>query len=169
MKSESNTINEFWTHKNVTRMIRATFPKSDMHNVSTYFSFRKNFWRNASRWLARLVILETLWTSSGEIKTPRLLLMLQFPFRRGKHFHFSNIEYLFSQQAKASIKLNEFLSQIKNGLFIFYRYLKYLTKKYLKKNLLRDTLRVISTSREGYELRYFQIGNEADEDEEDNE
>ncbi|ODN06050.1 60S ribosomal protein L22 [Orchesella cincta] len=46
------------------------------------------------------------------------------------------------------------------------RYLKYLTKKYLKKNLLRDTLRVISTSREGYELRYFQIGNEADEDEE---
>jgi len=49
------------------------------------------------------------------------------------------------------------------------RYLKYLTKKYLKKNLLRDTLRVISTSREGYELRYFQIGNEADEDEEDNE
>jgi len=49
------------------------------------------------------------------------------------------------------------------------RYLKYLTKKYLKKNLLRDTLRVISTSRDGYELRYFQIGNEADEDEEDNE
>jgi len=49
------------------------------------------------------------------------------------------------------------------------RYLKYLTKKYLKKNLLRDTLRVISTGRDGYELRYFQIGNEADEDEEDNE
>jgi len=49
------------------------------------------------------------------------------------------------------------------------RYLKYLTKKYLKKNLLRDTLRVISTSRDGYELRYFQIGNEADDDEEDNE
>jgi len=49
------------------------------------------------------------------------------------------------------------------------RYLKYLTKKYLKKNLLRDTLRVISTSRDGYELRYFQIGNEADEDEEGDE
>jgi len=49
------------------------------------------------------------------------------------------------------------------------RYLKYLTKKYLKKNLLRDTLRVISVSREGYELRYFQIGNEADEDEEGDE
>lgn len=49
------------------------------------------------------------------------------------------------------------------------RYLKYLTKKYLKKHLLRDTLRVISTGRDGYELRYFQIGNEADDDEEDNE
>lgn len=47
------------------------------------------------------------------------------------------------------------------------RYLKYLTKKYLKKNLLRDTLRVIATGRDVYELRYFQIGNEADEDEDD--
>jgi len=49
------------------------------------------------------------------------------------------------------------------------RYLKYLTKKYLKKNLLRDTLRVIATSRDTYELRYFQIGGEADEEEEANE
>jgi len=47
------------------------------------------------------------------------------------------------------------------------RYLKYLTKKYLKKNLLRDTLRVIATGRDVYELRYFQIGNEADEEDED--
>jgi len=49
------------------------------------------------------------------------------------------------------------------------RYLKYLTKKYLKKNLLRDTLRVIATNRDSYELRYFQIGSEADEEEETNE
>jgi len=48
------------------------------------------------------------------------------------------------------------------------RYLKYLTKKYLKKNLLRDTLRVIATGRDGYELRYFQIGNEGEDEEEDN-
>jgi large subunit ribosomal protein L22e len=52
---------------------------------------------------------------------------------------------------------------------MFFRYLKYLTKKYLKKNLLRDTLRVISTTRDTYELRYFQIGGEADEEEEANE
>jgi large subunit ribosomal protein L22e len=51
--------------------------------------------------------------------------------------------------------------------FHFCRYLKYLTKKYLKKNLLRDTLRVIATGRDVYELRYFQIGNDADEEDED--
>lgn len=49
------------------------------------------------------------------------------------------------------------------------RYLKYLTKRYLKKNNLRDWLRVVSTSKEVYELRYFQINNEEDEDEDDNE
>merc|ERR1719220_39726 len=37
------------------------------------------------------------------------------------------------------------------------RYLKYLTKKYLKKNNLRDWLRVVAASKESYELRYFQI------------
>merc|ERR1712025_468897 len=47
------------------------------------------------------------------------------------------------------------------------RYLKYLTKKYLKKNNLRDWLRVVAASKESYELRYFQINN--DEDEEDEE
>ncbi|XP_007907864.2 60S ribosomal protein L22-like 1 [Callorhinchus milii] len=45
------------------------------------------------------------------------------------------------------------------------RYLKYLTKKYLKKNNLRDWLRVVASDKESYELRYFQISQE-DEDEE---
>ncbi|CAG2164042.1 unnamed protein product, partial [Oppiella nova] len=49
------------------------------------------------------------------------------------------------------------------------RYLKYLTKKYLKKNNLRDWLRVVSTAKDIYELRYFQINNEEEDDEEDNE
>ena len=48
------------------------------------------------------------------------------------------------------------------------RYLKYLTKKYLKKNNLRDWLRVVSTAKDTYELRYFQINNEEEDDEEDN-
>nr|XP_014346597.1 PREDICTED: 60S ribosomal protein L22-like [Latimeria chalumnae] len=46
------------------------------------------------------------------------------------------------------------------------RYLKYLTKKYLKKNNLRDWLRVVANSKESYELRYFQI-NQDEEEEED--
>ena len=50
------------------------------------------------------------------------------------------------------------------------RYLKYLTKKYLKKNNLRDWLRVVASAKDAYELRYFQINNEESEDEdEDNE
>ncbi|KAK4878890.1 hypothetical protein RN001_011396 [Aquatica leii] len=48
------------------------------------------------------------------------------------------------------------------------RYLKYLTKKYLKKNNLRDWLRVIASGKDNYELRYFQINNQDDEDEEEN-
>ena len=40
------------------------------------------------------------------------------------------------------------------------RYLKYLTKKYLKKQDLKEFLRVIAVSRNAYELRYFKIQNE---------
>merc|ERR1711879_554225 len=48
------------------------------------------------------------------------------------------------------------------------RYLKYLTKKYLKKNNLRDWLRVVANSKDSYELRYFQINNEeSDAEDED--
>jgi len=49
------------------------------------------------------------------------------------------------------------------------RYLKYLTKKYLKKNNLRDWLRVVATSKDSYELRYFQINNEEDEEDDEKE
>ena len=47
------------------------------------------------------------------------------------------------------------------------RYLKYLTKKFLKKQQLRDWLRVVSTSKGVYELRFFNVVNEdAEEDDE---
>lgn len=50
--------------------------------------------------------------------------------------------------------------------FIFpCRYLKYLTKKYLKKHNLRDWLRVVAADQGTYELRYFQISNEEEDDE----
>ncbi|WYZ41496.1 hypothetical protein EsH8_V_000391 [Colletotrichum jinshuiense] len=47
------------------------------------------------------------------------------------------------------------------------RYLKYLTKKFLKKQQLRDWLRVVSTSKGVYELKFFNVVNdEAEEDDE---
>ncbi|KAJ3290055.1 60S ribosomal protein L22, partial [Blyttiomyces sp. JEL0837] len=49
------------------------------------------------------------------------------------------------------------------------RYLKYLTKKYLKKNQIRDWLRVVAVSKTGYELRYPSINNDDEEEEEDDE
>merc|ERR1711972_446793 len=46
------------------------------------------------------------------------------------------------------------------------RYLKYLSKKYLKANNLRDWLRVVADSKGSYQLKYFNINQEDDEDEE---
>ncbi|XP_034850056.1 60S ribosomal protein L22-like [Mirounga leonina] len=43
------------------------------------------------------------------------------------------------------------------------RYLKYLTKKYLKNNL-GDWLYVVANSRESYELRYFHINQEKEKE-----
>ncbi|KAG8581229.1 hypothetical protein GDO81_007596 [Engystomops pustulosus] len=47
------------------------------------------------------------------------------------------------------------------------RYLKYLTKKYLKKNNLRDWLRVVASDKETYELRYFQISQDDESESEE--
>ncbi|GAB7340138.1 hypothetical protein MBLNU457_6622t1 [Dothideomycetes sp. NU457] len=47
------------------------------------------------------------------------------------------------------------------------RYLKYLTKKFLKKQQLRDWLRVVSTSKGVYELRFYNVvGEDAEDDDE---
>lgn len=44
------------------------------------------------------------------------------------------------------------------------RYLKYLTKKYLKKQDLKEYLRVVASNKNTYELRYFNIqSDEANE------
>ncbi|PHH71117.1 hypothetical protein CDD80_5503 [Ophiocordyceps camponoti-rufipedis] len=47
------------------------------------------------------------------------------------------------------------------------RYLKYLTKKFLKKQQLRDWLRVVSTARGVYELKFFNVVNDEGEEEDD--
>ena len=47
------------------------------------------------------------------------------------------------------------------------RYLKYLTKTFLKKQNLRDWMRVVAADKNSYELRYYNISEEDDEDDED--
>merc|ERR1711872_1071062 len=46
------------------------------------------------------------------------------------------------------------------------RYLKYLSKKYLKANNLRDWLRVVADYKSSYQLKYFNINQDDEEDEE---
>merc|ERR1711953_344926 len=46
------------------------------------------------------------------------------------------------------------------------RYLKYLSKKYSKANNLRDWLRVVADSKASYQLKYFNINQDEEEDEE---
>merc|ERR1712012_829446 len=64
------------------------------------------------------------------------------------------------ERAKSKVSINSDVPFSK-------RYLKYLTKKYLKKNNLRDWLRVVADKKDSYELRYFQINNEEAEEEGD--
>ncbi|KAK1925277.1 ribosomal protein L22e [Papiliotrema laurentii] len=46
------------------------------------------------------------------------------------------------------------------------RYLKYLTKKHLKKNNFENFLRVVATAKDTYSLRYFKVDQDEVEDEE---
>lgn len=91
----------------------------------------------------------------------------------------SNFEQYLREHIKVNGKVNNLGSAVgvegaKNKVLISAdiefskRYLKYLTKKYLKKNNLRDWLRVVASSKDVYELRYFQI-NQDEEEEEDEE
>merc|ERR1711934_485844 len=47
------------------------------------------------------------------------------------------------------------------------RYLKYLTKRYLKKNSLREWLRVVAEDKPSYTLKYFNINNDEEESDEE--
>lgn len=44
------------------------------------------------------------------------------------------------------------------------KYFKYLTKKFLKKKNLRDFIRILAKGKDGYELRYFNINDEQDQE-----
>ncbi|KAH7824716.1 putative 60S ribosomal protein L22 [Monocercomonoides exilis] len=46
------------------------------------------------------------------------------------------------------------------------RYLKYLTRRFLKKQTLRDWVRIIANGRKGYKMSYYKIESPEDEEEE---
>jgi|Transcript_1917 large subunit ribosomal protein L22e len=47
------------------------------------------------------------------------------------------------------------------------RYIKYLTKKYLKRHDLAELLRPVATAKDTYMLRYYYYENEEDKEEEE--
>ncbi|KIK96359.1 hypothetical protein PAXRUDRAFT_826024 [Paxillus rubicundulus Ve08.2h10] len=47
------------------------------------------------------------------------------------------------------------------------RYLKYLTKKFLKKNTLRDWIRVVASAKDVYQLRFYNIARDGDDEDEE--
>lgn len=49
------------------------------------------------------------------------------------------------------------------------KYLKFLTKRFLKKNELRDWLRVVATARSYYEVRFYNLSADEEEEEEEEE
>lgn len=85
---------------------------------------------------------------------------------RNKSKMLINSSILLSKRYSLDSEYRSFYIFIKSFI---YRYLKYLTKKYLKKNNLRDWIRVVATSKEAFELRYFQVNNEDVEEEDENE
>merc|ERR1712183_1022823 len=88
----------------------------------------------------------------------------------------SDFEQFLLARIKVDGKLNNLGSQVtvakdKDALIVeakmafSKRYLKYLTKKYLKQQDLRAYLRVIATNKNQYELKFLHVNNDAAEDE----
>lgn len=46
------------------------------------------------------------------------------------------------------------------------KYLKYLTKRYLKKNQIRDWIRFVSVKQNQYQLQFYSVADEEEEDDE---
>lgn len=67
---------------------------------------------------------------------------------KGKTGHLGEAVKVSSEDKKVNIKVDIDFSK---------RYLKYLTKKYLKRHSLREFLYVISTSKNAYQIKYFNI------------
>uniref|UniRef100_A0A3Q3B3U8 Large ribosomal subunit protein eL22 n=1 Tax=Kryptolebias marmoratus TaxID=37003 RepID=A0A3Q3B3U8_KRYMA len=81
----------------------------------------------------------------------------------------ANFETFLKERIKVNGKTGNLgnIVQVGPAAAFISEYLKYLTKKYLKKNNLRDWLRVVASDKETYELRYFQISQDDEESEAD--
>merc|ERR1719150_1789088 len=79
------------------------------------------------------------------------------------------VEGKLNNLEQISLDINKNKVTITSDRHFSKRYLKYLTKKYLKKNNLRDWLRVVASSHTDYELRYFQINNDEEDEDDENE
>ncbi|XP_049637858.1 60S ribosomal protein L22-like 1 [Suncus etruscus] len=87
-------------------------------------------------------------------------------------FDSGNFEQFLREKVKVNGKIGNLRNVVdielcKNKITVVFekqfskRYLKYLTRKYLKKNL-RDWLHVVASNKETYALRYFQISQDED-------
>eukprot|EP00803_Ostreobium_quekettii_P005751 evm.model.scf_732EXC.6 EVM.evm.TU.scf_732EXC.6 scf_732EXC:26953-29118(+) len=68
---------------------------------------------------------------------------------------------------QVTVSRDKFKVTVTADIHMSKRYLKYLTKKYLKKHNVRDWLRVIASNKDRsvYELRYFNIADNEGEEE----
>lgn len=88
-----------------------------------------------------------------------------------KVFNTSNFAEFLRQRIKVDGKLGKLGDQIKvsnddkrvsvdSNIPFSKRYLKYLSKKYLKKHSLREFLYVVASDKKNYQIKYFNIQQE---------
>lgn len=93
-----------------------------------------------------------------------------------KVFNTSNFAEFLRQRIKVkgrigklgdNIKVNndERKVSVESNIGLSKRYLKYLTKKYLKKHSLREFLYVIASDKKNYQIKYFNIQQEGADEE----
>ncbi|KAL6597290.1 ribosomal protein L22e [Neocallimastix californiae] len=70
----------------------------------------------------------------------------------------------FGNNIKVTRSNNEIKVTVSPNIQFSKRYIKYLTKKYLKKSSLRDWLRVVASSKSAYEIRYYNVDQGVDEE-----
>jgi large subunit ribosomal protein L22e len=82
-----------------------------------------------------------------------------------KVFNTSNFAEFLRQRIKVKGNNDERKVSVESNIGLSKRYLKYLTKKYLKKHSLREFLYVIASDKKNYQIKYFNIQQEGADEE----